>query len=139
MALSEFFDKSQQPDTAALRGALGKSHTAWTRLIELVEQRIGPVTQVWAFTSASTGWGLRLKRGDRIIVYMTPRRGSFMVSMALGEKAAAAALASSLPAQVATVIEAAPRYAEGRGVRMEVRSVREVAPLALLAQIKNDS
>jgi hypothetical protein len=139
MALSEFTDKSKQPDDTALRGALGKSHAAWTRLIELVEARIGPVAQVWGFTSASTGWGLRLKRGDRIIVYMTPRSGSFLVSLALGEKAAQAALASALPAPVLAAIEKAPRYAEGRGVRMEVRLVREAAPLALLAQIKNDN
>lgn len=139
MALSEFTDKSRQPDAAALRAALGRAHAAWTRYIELVEEQIGPVSQVWGFTGSATGWGLRLKRGDRIIVYLAPRRGAFMVSLALGEQAVAAARSSRLPAPVLAAIEAAPRYAEGRGVRFEVRTMRDAAPLALLARIKSEN
>lgn len=35
-------------------------------------------------------------------------------------------------------IESAPKYAEGRGVRLEVRRAREVSALATLAEIKNE-
>lgn len=116
---------------------LGKSFTAWTQLIQVVSDRVGPLSQLWAFTSAGTGWGLRLKRKDRVILYMTPREGRFLVSFALGEKAVTAAHASKLPLKVMKAIEAAPRYAEGRGVRFEVEQAREVAALAKLAEIKN--
>ncbi len=136
MTLSAFSDKTQQPTEKDLKLVLGKSFTAWARLIQLVSNRIVPISQVWGFTSASTGWGLRLKCRDRVILYMTPREGDFLVSFALGEKAVAAARASKLPAVVIKAIDSAPRYAEGRGVRFEVTNAREVPALATLAEIK---
>ena len=137
MTLSAFADKARQPTDKDLRSVLDESYTAWVRLIELVSERISPISQVWGFTSASTGWGLRLKRNDRVILYMTPRKDHFLVSFALGEKAVAAARAHKLPAAVLKAIESAPKYAEGRGVRLEVRQAREVSALATLAEIKD--
>jgi hypothetical protein len=139
MALSAFANKNHQPTVDDLRLVLGKSYGAWTRIIELVTERIAPISKVWGFTSAGTGWGLRLKRKDRIILYLTPRKGNFLVSFALGEKAVAAAHAQKLLPSLLKAIDAAPRYAEGRGIRLEVRHVREVRALATLAEIKNDN
>ena len=138
MTLSGLTDKSHPPTDEDLRFVLGKAHDAWARLIVLVTERIGPISEVWAFTSANTGWGLRLRRNERIIVYMMPGHGQFLVSFALGEKAVAAANAEKLPASVLKAIDAAPRYAEGRGVRFEVRQSREVVSLAALAKIKSE-
>lgn len=92
---------------------------------------------MWGFTSASTGWGLRVKSGDRVILYMTPQAGHFLVSFALGEKAVAATQSARLAAFLRDAIAAAPRYAEGRGVRVSVTRADQVASLATLAQIKS--
>lgn len=51
MALSALADKAHQPTDKDLRFVLGKAHTAWAQLIELVSDRIGPISQVWGFTS----------------------------------------------------------------------------------------
>ena len=136
MALSAFSEKTRPPTADELRSVLGKSYDSWTRLIALVAERIGPVTEVWAFAGTSTGWGLRLRRTERVILYMTPRTHQFLVSFALGEKAVAALRAAKLAASVRDAIEEAPRYAEGRGVRIEVRSGRQLASLATVARIK---
>jgi len=136
VALTAFGDKGKQPTGEDLRSVLGKSYTAWARLIKIVSDRIPPISQVWGFTSASTGWGLRLKCRERVILYMTPREGHFLVSFALGAGAVAEAHVRQLPPAVLEAIEAAPQYAEGRGVRFEVQHAREVAALATLAEIK---
>ena len=136
MALSAFDDKRHPPIDADLRSVLGPAYDAWGRLIELVSSRVPPIDEVWGFTSPATGCGLRLRRKDRIVLYMTPGDGRFLVSFALGEKAVAAARAENLPARILAAIDSAPRYAEGRGVRIEVKTVREVAPLVTLAKIK---
>lgn len=130
--------RGEPPTDAQLRALLGASHGAWALLLERIAERIGPVSPVWGFTSAKAGWGLRVRRGERVIVYLSPRSGHFLVSFALGEKAVAAARERNLPAAVLAAIEAAPRYAEGRGVRFEVRSVREVPALASLAEVKHE-
>jgi hypothetical protein len=139
MALSAFHTKSRPPTPAALRSALGSAYSHWTKLFALVAERIGPIAEVWKFTSVTTGWGLRVVHEGRVILYMTPRPNEFLVSFALGEKAVAAARAAKLPSTIIDAIEAAPRYAEGRGVRITVRNGRQLAALARLAQIKCES
>jgi hypothetical protein len=137
MPLGILTDKARQPTDADLRRALGKAHALWERLIADVDARIGPVNGVWGFTSATTGWGLRLRRKERVILYMTPRDGAFLVSFALGEKAVADAMKRRLPATLARAIESAPRYAEGRGVRVEVTKLSQLPGLVALAEAKN--
>jgi hypothetical protein len=136
MALSAFSDKTNPPTKAELHSALGDAYASWTSLLALIGERIDPITEVWGFSSASTGWGLRVVHKKRVILYMTPQQNQFLVSFALGEKAVAAARTAALSASVLKAIEAAPRYAEGRGVRLEVRSSRQLPSLATLAEIK---
>ncbi len=67
---------------------------------------------------------------------MTPCKGYFLASFALGEKAVKAAHESDLPASVLAVIDGAKKYAEGRGVRLEVRSAEDVRNIEKLAVVK---
>ena len=67
---------------------------------------------------------------------MTPCEGYFLASFALGEKAVQAARGSKLPASILHVIDSAPKYAEGRGVRLKVTTARDVRSIEKLAIIK---
>lgn len=136
MALSAFDDKTEPPNDEALANMLGKSYALWTLLLRLLSAGDAPLTAHWGFTSRKTGWGLRLKRGERIIVYVTPCQGHFLASFALGEKAVAAAHASGLPNRVLAIIDASKKYAEGRGVRLVVKTAADVRNVERLAAIK---
>ena len=68
------------------------------------------------------GVGTTAQTGETNYSLHDPREGYFMASFALGEKAVKAAHESDLPISVLKVIESAKKYAEGRGVRLEVRS-----------------
>ena len=136
MALSAFDEKARQPTNDQLRTVLRRAYRPWIELLALLGERIDPATAVWKF---STGWSLRVLHKDRVIVYLTPQKNQFLASFALGEKAVAAARAAKLSAAVLSAIDDAPRYAEGRGVRIPVRGSRQVTTLARLAQIKRDN
>lgn len=136
MALSAFDDKSRSPRDAELAATLGKTHSHWNELRRLIGARFAPLSEDWGFASKSTGWGLRLKREKRTVLYMTPCAGHFLASFALGEKAVKAAHESTLPASVLEVIDSAKRYAEGRGVRLVVKTARDVRNVEKLAVIK---
>jgi hypothetical protein len=136
MPLSVFGERSSAPTDAGLRTVLGRAYPSWDTLLARVREHISPIAEVWAYTSASTGWGLRLRHKDRVILYMTPQHSQFLVSFVLGEKAVAAAQATRLPAAIRNAIATAPRYAEGRGVRVVVRSARQISGLVALAEIK---
>jgi hypothetical protein len=136
MALSAFDDKSRQPQDDELGATLGKAFPLWNELRRLIESRFAPVSEEWGFASKSTGWGLRLKGEKRTILYMTPCRGYFLASFVLGEKAVKMAHESDLPGSILEVIDSAKKYAEGRGVRLEVRSAKDVRSVEKLAIIK---
>jgi hypothetical protein len=139
VALSVFDDKARQPTEADLSRALEGSFVFWNELKERIASRFTPLTFEWGFTSKTTGWGLRLKHKERIILYMTPCEGHFLASFALGDKAVAAAHKANLPASIMKVIDRAKKYAEGKGVRIKVTSAGVVWNIEKLAVIKMSS
>jgi hypothetical protein len=136
VALSAFDDKTQPPSHGELRAALGESVALWEELKALVGREVGPLTEEWGYTSKSTGWGLRLKRDNRVILYMTPRSGHFLASLVLGEKAFQLARRSTLSAATLALLETTKKYAEGRGIRIEVHRASDVRDAARLAELK---
>jgi hypothetical protein len=124
MALSIFDDKSKPPKEAELATALKNSFLFWNELKKLIALRFKPLSIEWGFTSETTGFGVRLKNKDRTILYMTPREGHFL------------AHEDDLPVSVLKIIDNAKKYAEGRGVRLEVRNGRDVRNVEKLAAIK---
>ena len=84
MALSAFDDQSAPPSPDALKQVLGKTAALWTSAPRDIGKRIGKVATVWGFSGKSTGWGLRVKRGDRVIAYIIPCAGPFLASFELG-------------------------------------------------------
>jgi hypothetical protein len=136
MALSVFDDKFRKPANTDLADALGTTLVLWNDLEARIAARFRSTSAVWAFSGKSTGWGLRLVCKDRIILYMTPRRGSFLVSFVLGERVVKAAHGSNLPPAVLEAIDSAKRYAEGTGVRFEIRDRRDVQSMETIAVLK---
>ncbi len=136
MALSVFDDKACPPTEQTLAVALGRASGLWVQLKDDLQAAHGPLAEEWSFAGKAFGWSFRLKEKKRVLVYMTPCRGHFLASFALGEKACLAARAASLPSAILELIDAAPKYAEGRGVRIPVRSARDLAHVETLAALK---
>lgn len=136
MALSIFDDKLTPPTEASLKQALGNSFAIWNELKKTLAANYPPVSLAWGFTSKSTGWGMRIKHKERVILYLTPCQGYFLASLALGDKAVKAARESNLPNKVLKIIAGSKRYAEGTGVRLEIRTMSDVRIIEKLAAIK---
>lgn len=135
MALSALDDQSKKPDDAALRSVLGRVTPHWHTL----RSSLGSLDGQWNFAGAKYGWSLRLLNKKRIIIYMIPCRGFFLAGFVLGEKAVAAVHASGLPSSIVDAVMAAPRYAEGRGIRLEVRTRVDVENMKKLAVLKMET
>jgi hypothetical protein len=136
MALSAFDDKASPPAARALEEILGRTSRLWDQLKTELQEAYGPLIEEWRFSGKAYGWSFRLTRKKRPIVYMTPCQEYFLASFALGEKACLAAHSAKLSASVLAVIDGAPKYAEGRGVRIAVRSRQDLDSVVALAAIK---
>lgn len=136
VTLSAFGDRELRPTGGAIQRVLRRAGRVWTDLKDALARDCGPLDEEWSFAGQKYGWSLRLKRGQRAIVYLTPRDGDFLASFALGEKACAAARDAGLAAATLAVIDKAPRYPEGRGVRIPVRTRRDAAEVRKVAAVK---
>lgn len=138
MALSAFDDPARSPAPAAVRSRLGGAAPLWADLVAHVAGTCPPLEEVWSFAGAKFGWSLRLKRAERVLVYLTPQDGRFLVGLVLGEKAIAAASEKGLPPTVLALLDAAPRYAEGRGIRLAIAPGDDLENVKSLVALKSE-
>jgi hypothetical protein len=124
-----------RPTEAEVAAALGSTAASWKQLIDWFgEQGVG--IQDWNSSSPKHGWSLRLKLKSRTIAYLSPCDDCFRVAFALGDRAVAAARNGDLSKGTLKLLDEAPRYAEGTGVRLMVKAPKDLAAIRKLALIK---
>jgi hypothetical protein len=136
MALSIFDDKAKEPKDINIADTLGRTKRSWDDLKDHLAQTLGSLSQEWKFYGKGSGWTLRLKHKKRTILYLVPRRGSFMVVFVFGERAVEAARRSTLPRSILALINDATPYVEGRSFRVEVRRRKDLDSIKELVAIK---
>jgi hypothetical protein len=131
-----FIGKAMAPSRAELDGVLGASAAWWNEIVRELEQD-GISGEEWkGVLPKKYGWTLRLKQKSRNIVYLSPCAGCFRVGFVLSDRAMEAAEKSALPKSVKAALAQAPKYPEGNGVRLTVRSARDLPAVRKLASIK---
>lgn len=124
------------PAPAALAAALGDAGPAWHGLVAALAADFPGLKAEWKPTKLEFGKVCLLRQKDRTLLYLIPRRGDFEVSVVIGERAVALALAGDLPAAIKQLITGARRYAEGRGIRFPVTNPGQTAAIRQLVACK---
>jgi Protein of unknown function (DUF3788) len=136
MTPNAFIGKTEQPTDAELATALGPARATWNQLLADLAQEYGANVHEWNSYSPKAGWTLRVKRKARTIVWLGPRAGSFIAAFILGDKAMRAARAAKLPQRIVKIMNEAPKYPEGTGVRITLKAPKDLAAVKTLAAIK---
>lgn len=136
MAFSILGDKTVEPTDEQLFEVLGNAFPLWEQIIRYVDEKHGLSEAVWRFTGEKWGWNLRVIRKKRNILYFTPQQEYFINGFVFGGKAILAAEESDLPLYIMDTIHNAPKYAEGTGFRVEVRTREDAAVIQKLIDIK---
>lgn len=136
MSQNAFAGRPTRPDKKSLASILGTSKPLWDRLLIDLKRDLKLDRAEWHTASVKLGWSLRLQHKKRNILYLGPRENGFTAAFVLGKEAVAAAQTSSLPLEIMKNISEARRYAEGTGVRIEVKTAEDVSAVKILAKIK---
>ena len=134
-----FIGRTKAPSDADLAAALGAAKPLWNEIVVDMARELGLTSSEWKSYGVKQGWALQLRRGKRNIVHLAPCEGSLRVLFILGDRAVAAARAARLGATAAKLIDDAPRYPEGTGIRLEVSRERQLPLVRRLARIKLDN
>jgi len=130
-----FIGKTTLPTAEELAAALGSTAEVWKQLLDWLAEQ-GVANPEWNSYSPKTGWSVCLKFKKRNIVYLAPCNGCFRVAFVLGDKAVAAARQSGLSKSTLKLLDEAPRYPEGTGLRLIVKATKDLAAIRKLALIK---
>jgi Protein of unknown function (DUF3788) len=136
MAPSIFDDKAVKPDDQMLAKALDKADPLWRQIEESLEAEYGDLAEEWEFYGQKSGWILKTLRKKRNLFFFIPLEGSFRLSFVFGDKAVAAVERSDLPKEVVTSLKNARKYAEGRGLQIDVKRPADVDHIRKLVEIK---
>jgi hypothetical protein len=133
---SIFTDKSRLPDAEALDRALGKKAGLWNAIERELGSALGDLNTDWKHYGAKSGWIMKLLWKKRNLFFLTPGEGRFRVAFVFGDKAVKTIAAGGFAETLIEELRAARKYAEGRGLRIEVESEADVRTVVALAKIK---
>lgn len=136
MLPNAFIGKTKKPTTKELSDVLGPARSLWDDLLEQLADGLGVNGEEWNSYSKKAGWSLKVKRGERTILYMIPCSGSFRIAFVLGDKAIKAALQSDPPQRMIQIIKEGKRYPEGTGITLEMVTAKDVPIIKKLAAAK---
>jgi hypothetical protein len=131
-----FVAKSEKPNNETLSRALGPSYKHWVSIRSALEARYGTLTEEWKYYSASSGWTLKLLLRKRNLFFFTPCEKYFRIAFVFGDKAVGAIEMSDIPPEMIRKLKNTRKYAEGRGLRIEVKEKEDVKTILTLTEIK---
>lgn len=133
---SVFNDPVHEPDEAELQISLGNTYNLWLALKAFTLAQAPGASTHWKHSGAKFGWGFRISDKKRVLVYLLPRDGFFKVALVFGQKATEAVLGSEIDKGIREELAGARPYAEGRGIRIEVRDAYLLDDIQELIKIK---
>jgi len=136
MDISIFTDKNRVPDNNDLSDSLGNTYGLWHQIRDYAHLKYPDATDVWNYPGEKYGWSLRIKDKKRAIIYLLPRDKYFKVALVFGQKATDSIMKSTISDAIKKELEAAKVYAEGRGIRIEIKDEMLIRDIKKLIDIK---
>ena len=139
MDISIFDDKKNIPNDNNLIISLGNTYSIWNKIVEYVHTKYPNAFDEWNYSGDKYGWSFRIKDKKRAIIYLLPRANFFKVSFVFGQKATNIIMNSEISDAIKTELNAAKVYAEGIGIRIEIKDDDLLKDIFLLIDVKLDN
>jgi hypothetical protein len=133
---SIFTDKSSKPETKDLKKALGKTFEIWEKLEKFTKELEPAAKSEWNFSGEKFGWSYRIKDKKRVLIYLLPRDQFFKIAFVFGPKATDRIMESDVNELIKSELMAAKQYAEGRGIRIDIKEHPDLVSIETLIRIK---
>ena len=115
---------------------LGRTKRHWDDLAAHASTAYSEAKPEWKHYGKKSGWVFVVRGKRHNLMYLIPHEKWFGANFAFGEKAVQAALQSDLPTPAIEMIRQAPKYPEGRAIRLAVKSAADAKLAKKLLAIK---
>ncbi len=134
--LNIFTEKGLIPTDQDLIKNLGTTYALWHQIQEIVLDQYPKGLKEWNYPGKKYGYSYRIKDKKRAILYFLPRKNYFEVAFVFGQKATDIIMASDIAVEIKNELIKARKYAEGRGIRIEVKNDLNITDIKKLVEIK---
>jgi hypothetical protein len=136
MDTSIFPNKELIPGDRDLSGKLGKTCDLWNSIRDYVQEKAPDSVEEWKYSGKKFGWSFRINDKKRVLIYLLPREAYFKAAFVFGQKATDAIVNSTISDTIKKELLSAKVYAEGRGIRIDVRDPEVLEDIRGLIEIK---
>jgi len=133
---SAFINKEITPTPSDIKEALGNTYDIWQEFAAFTKRIYPGSSEKWHYTNEKNGWSFRISDKKRVLLYLLPRDGYFKVALVYGQKATDTILNSDIAPSIISEITNAKVYAEGRGIRIDVKDPALIPDIKELIRIK---
>jgi hypothetical protein len=134
--ISVFPEKTAKPTDKDLADKLDHKYELWKQIHDMVLSKYPGGLAEWNYPGKKYGWSFRIKDKRRAIIYLLPRNQYFKVAFVFGDKAVHEIMESKISNDIKTAIGQATKYAEGRGIRIDVKDDSIIWDIGKLIDIK---
>jgi len=131
-----FDDKSRMPEEKELEKIIGKNFKQWKQIDEHVKENIGDTTADWKFYGKNYGWQLKTLLKKRNLFFRIPYQSCFKVVFVFGDRAVKVIEKSGISGDLIETLMNAKKYAEGRGLQIDIKNQKYMDDIKKLIQIK---
>jgi hypothetical protein len=136
MDQSIFMNKAIIPNDKDLQIELGETYAFWKEIMDFVVLKYPKAAMEWSCPGSKYGWSFRMKDKKRAIIYLLPREGYFKAAFMFGQKATDSIMSSIISNPIKEELMGAKVYAEGRGIRIDVKERVVLDDIKKLVEIK---
>ena len=131
-----FIIKETMPNEEMINEVLGSNYAHLQEIRLFIAEEIGDTTEEWKFYGKKLGWTLKKFYKKRNLFFIGIYRGYFKISFVFGERAAENVFNSGISAALKKELSEARKYAEGRGLSINVDNDGYLDDIKELIRIK---
>lgn len=124
------------PTDSLLRAAIGETFSHVEHIRAFVKEKYGATTEEWKFYGQKYGWQLKTFLKKRNLFFIIPLESSFKIVFIFGDRAVEAIEKSDVSEALISEVVGAKKYAEGRGLSIDIKDQKALKDVEILIDIK---
>jgi len=136
MSETVFKDKRTPPDEAILATILSSNYKNYSELKTSIFHHYSDIREEWKYYGQKYGWQLKIFYKKRNLLFIIPAKSYFKVVFIFGDRAVEEIEKTELSTELKERLRSARKYAEGRGLSIEVKDNTYREDIMKLIEIK---
>ena len=136
MAEKHFTIKNEPPNEVRIKEILKDKYLVLEDIRKFIRDNIGETIEEWKYYGVKNGWVLKTFLKKRNLFFIGIYDNCFRISFVFGEKAVQSALESDISEELKKTLFEARKYAEGRGLSLEIFDNKHLEDIKKLIRIK---